>query len=158
MRSTDFKKYGYFGARMKPSNAPGTVSSLFTYTGSSDGNAHNEIDIEFLGKDTSKVQFNIYCNSDEANKRAYLYSLGFDASKEYHDYGFYWGEDRITWYVDGIAVYSNSDSKLGLPATAQRVFLNHWNVASSLYSWAGTWSDANLPSKDYYKWVSYKAL
>ena len=56
-------KYGYYGARMKPSNAVGTVSSFFTYTGPTEDNPHDEIDIEFLGKDTTEVQFNYYAES-----------------------------------------------------------------------------------------------
>lgn len=50
---------------MKPIAVSGIITSLFTYTGRYDGIQgsepnHNEIDIEFEGKDTTTVQFN-YC-------------------------------------------------------------------------------------------------
>lgn len=57
--------YGCVSACMKPSGVSGIISSLFTYTSEWDGIGsskpnHNEIDIEFEGQDTTKVQFN-YC-------------------------------------------------------------------------------------------------
>ena len=35
-----------------------------------------------------------------------MYDLGFDASQGFHTYGFDWQPDKITWYVDGKAVYT----------------------------------------------------
>lgn len=94
--------YGYFGARMKVFKRTGTVQSFFTYNGG--GNyEHDEIDIEFLGKDTTKVQFNYY--DDDKGGHEYLYNLGFDASEGFHDYGFLWEEETITWFVDFEPVY-----------------------------------------------------
>lgn len=57
--------YGCVSACMKPIPVSGIITSLFTYTGNFDGIGgsapnHNEIDIEFEGKDTTIVQFN-YC-------------------------------------------------------------------------------------------------
>lgn len=57
-RSKDYFGYGMFETAMKPIKNNGVVSSFFTYTGPSDGTEWDEIDIEFLGKDTPKVQFN----------------------------------------------------------------------------------------------------
>ncbi len=93
--------YGYFGGRMKPFKKSGTVQSIFTYNGGR--YAWDEIDIEFLGKDTTKVQFNYYHNGQGGHE--YLYELGFDAAEDFHDYGFLWEENRITWYVDSFPVY-----------------------------------------------------
>ncbi len=57
--------YGCVSACMKPLPISGVISSLFTYTGQWDGIGgsspnQNEIDIEFEGYDTTRVQFN-YC-------------------------------------------------------------------------------------------------
>lgn len=40
----------------------------------------DEIDVEVLGKDTTKVQFNYYTNG--TGNHEYLYDLGFDASED----------------------------------------------------------------------------
>ena len=99
---------GYFGGTFKPSNVKGTVSTFFLYTGPAEGNPHDEIDIEFLGKDTTKVQFNYYGGSDKSHE--YMYELGFDASQAFHQYGFYWDMQRIVWFVDNQPVYqANTD-------------------------------------------------
>lgn len=96
--------YGMYDVSMKPAKNDGIVSSFFTYTGPTDGTVWDEIDIEFLGKDTTKVQFNYYTNG--VGNHEYLYDLGFDASEGFHHYGFYWGESSITWYVDEKPVYT----------------------------------------------------
>ena len=61
-RTTDFYHYGYYETSMQAIKNDGVVSSFFTYTGPSDDNPWDEIDIEILGKDTTKVQFNYYTN------------------------------------------------------------------------------------------------
>ena len=62
-RSKDFYGYGRYEVRMKAIKNDGVVSSFFTYTGPSDNNPWDEIDIEILGKDTTKVQFNYFTDS-----------------------------------------------------------------------------------------------
>ncbi|HBB71788.1 MAG TPA: beta-glucanase, partial [Ruminococcus sp.] len=59
-RTSDHYGYGYYETSMQAIKNPGVVSSFFTYTGQSEDNPWDEIDIEVLGKDTTKVQFNYY--------------------------------------------------------------------------------------------------
>ena len=103
----------------------GVVSSFFIYTGPSDNNPWDEIDIEVLGKDTTKVQFNYFTNG--VGNHEYMYDLGFDASKGYHTYGFDWQPDKITWYVDGKEVYSATTN---IPSTPGKIvlFRSHTSV------------------------------
>lgn len=61
-RSTNNYGYGLYEVSMKPAKNTGIVSSFFTYTGPAHGTQWDEIDIEFLGKDTTKVQFNYFMN------------------------------------------------------------------------------------------------
>ena len=135
-RTQNYYGYGDYFVKMKPSANPGTASTFFTCTGpydtkyvldengkaviNEDGtimmteNPHDEIDIEFLGKDTTKVQFNFFVNGKGGNE--YMYDLGFDASKEFHEYGFRWTEDSITWFIDGKPVYKVTTDKTVEPA------------------------------------------
>ena len=127
----------------------GVVSSFFTYTGPSEDNPWDEIDIEVLGKDTTKVQFNYYTNGQ--GNHEYMYDLGFDASEGYHTYGFDWQEDSITWYVDGKAVYTaNSD----IPSTPGRIMMNTW-PGIGVDSWLKAF-DGTTPLTARYQWVTYK--
>ena len=80
-RSKEFYGYGRYEVRMKAIKNDGVVSSFFTYTGPSDNNPWDEIDIEILGKDTTKVQFNYF--TDSKGNHEYLHDLGFDASEDF---------------------------------------------------------------------------
>lgn len=161
LRSAKWYHYGYYSVSMKPSNVPGSVSTFFTYTGSSelgaDGEANpwDEIDIEFLGTDTTRVQFNYYVDGDNTKKgHEKWYNLGFDASEAFHTYGFLWEKDRITWYVDNEPVYQveREDSAEGIPETPSRIMMSHWVVNEDGEKWAGAAYDGSA-TESVYQWV-----
>lgn len=121
MRTFETFQYGSFTVRMKPAAGSGTVSSFFIYTGS----PHDEIDVEFLGKDTTKIQFNYFKNGIGGHET--LINLGFDASLAFHDYTISWREKSIKWYVDGILVHTVAGSAATLPTAPGHVYINLWN-------------------------------
>lgn len=160
LRSQKWYHYGFYSIVMKPSAVEGTCTSFFTYTGPSelgaDGEANpwDEIDIEFCGIDTETVQFNYFV--DGVGGHEYEYKLGFDASKEYHEYGFYWEEDRITWYVDGKPVYRVVENdNTPLPSTPGRIMMNHWCGDAAGEGWMGKYTADG--SSSYYQKVSTTA-
>lgn len=140
--------YGFYSVRMKAAKAPGVISSFFTYTGW----PWNEIDIEFLGDDTTRVQFNYFTNG--VGNHEYIYHLGFDASEDFHEYAFDWQEDSITWYVDGKPVYRATKN---IPSAAGQIMMNIWNVADSNASWAGRFEESYLPVNVQYEWIGYQS-
>lgn len=140
--------YGMYDVSMKPAKNDGIVSSFFTYTGPTDGTVWDEIDIEFLGKDTTKVQFNYYTNG--VGNHEYLYDLGFDASEGFHHYGFYWGESSITWYVDEKPVYTATKD---IPSTPGKIMMNIWN-GTGVDSWLNRYNGV-APLTAQYDWISY---
>lgn len=148
-RSKDFYGYGKFEVSMKAAKNDGIVSSFFTYTGPSDNNPWDEIDIEILGKDTTKVQFN-YFTSGRGNHE-YMYDLGFDASEDFHTYGFEWYEDKIIWYVDGEAVHT---AITNIPKTKGKIMMNAW-CGTGVDSWLNAFDDSNLPIMAEYQWIKY---
>ena len=138
--------YGLYQVSMKPIKNPGVVSSFFIY--SQDG---TEIDIEFLGNDTTQVQFNYH--TDGVGGHEYFYDLGFDASEEYHNYAFYWTEDGIYWYVDNQPAYEiHPDDN---PTKEAHIFMDVWARYSE--SWLGQY-DGKIPLYAYYDWISYTSL
>ena len=148
-RSKDFYGYGLYEVSMKPIKNDGVVSSFFTYTGPSDGNPWDEIDIEFLGKDTTQVQFNYF--TDGKGGHEYLYDLGFDATEEFHTYAFEWKEDSITWYVDGKAVHK---AEKRIPVTPSKIMANAW-CGTGVDGWLNAFDDSNLPLTAEYEWVRF---
>ena len=173
-RSKKFYGYGDFGVRMKPASRSGTCSTFYIYTGEwdsetlhpstgvndtrnpdNDEGKHDEIDIEFVGNDTTKVQFN-YFTGGKGNHE-YFYHLGFDASKEFHDYGFRWEKDKITWFVDGKAVYQVTAD---IPTHPGRILTNFWTSVNATTdgkeeNWMGKYdkSGKNTNTADY-EWFS----
>lgn len=147
-RTQEMYGYGDYEVCMKPISNTGVVSSFFTCTGPSDENPWDEIDIEFLGKDTTKVQFNYFTNG--VGNHEYIYDLGFDASKEYHTYGFQWLPDGIQWTVDGEVVHT---ATADIPTTAGRLMMNVWN-GTGVDSWLGAY-DGTTPLTAEYVWATY---
>lgn len=145
-RTRKFFSYGLFEVRMKPIKNDGVVSSFFTYTGPSDNNPWDEIDIEFLGKDTTKIQLNYFTNG--VGEHEYIHDLGFDASLEFHTYGFRWLPDSITWYVDGEEVYTATTN---IPSTPSKVMMNVW-PGIGVDGWLNAF-DGKVPLTAEYDWI-----
>lgn len=143
--------YGLYQVRMKPAKNPGIVSSFFTYTGPTDGTPWDEIDIEFLGKDTTKVQFNYYTNG--VGNHEYIYNLGFDASTSYHTYAFNWQPNYIAWLVDGREVYRAYNN---IPSHPGKIMLNIW-PGIGVDEWLG-WYDGRTNLTASYDWVAYDPI
>ena len=159
-RSSLWYGYGDFEVRMKPAKVEGTASTFFTCTGPYDTgldgtpNQHDEIDIEFLGKNTKGVQFNYFVNGQGGHE--YWYDLGFDASEEYHDYGFRWEENSITWFVDGKPVYKvNRQSGEPFPSHPGRILANYWCGTIEAVAWMGAYKDSAATAD--YQWIKSSA-
>ena len=152
-RSHKLYGYGDFEVRMKPTNVRGSVSTFFTYTDKWNTvggveNKHDEIDIEFLGKTPTKVQFNYFVGGQGDHE--YLYNLGFDASEEFHNYGFRWEKNAITWFIDGKAVYQVKGDENTLPSQNGRIMTSYW--PSSATAWSGKFDGPTADTVDY-EWI-----
>lgn len=147
-RSNATYGYGRYEVKMKAIKNNGVVSSFFTYTGPTDKTQWDEIDIEFLGKDTTKVQFNYYTNS--VGEHEYLHDLGFDASEDFHTYAFEWSKNKITWFVDGKEVYSASEA---IPVTPGKIMMNAW-CGTGVDDWLNPF-DGTVPLTAEYESVSF---
>ena len=148
-RTTGFYGYGRYEVSMKAIKNDGVVSSFFTYTGPSDNNPWDEIDVEILGKDTTKVQFNYFTNG--MGNHEYMYDLGFDASEDFHTYAFEWYEDKIVWLVDGVEVRGVLDD---IPVTEGKIMMNAW-CGTGVDGWLNAFDDGNMPLTAEYQWVRF---
>lgn len=131
------KTYGYgrYEVVMRPAKGSGLVSSFFTYTGAHDGTPHDEIDIEFLGLDTTRVHFNYYRNGRRG--AAATFDLPFDAADEDHLYAFEWTADGITWFVDGEPYYKTVEGDAFVPKTPGSIVFNAWTGKPGMAGWHG---------------------
>jgi GR25 family glycosyltransferase involved in LPS biosynthesis len=140
---------GRFSAEVMPSNIPGLITGIFLHRNT----PRQEIDIEFLGKDTTKMLTNVYYNpGQEGTKLEYGYrgspaliDLGFDASEEFHLYEIEWCQDWIRWRVDGRLVHERVQwGPTPIPNQPMEFNVNLWHSRST--ELAGRLDSHRLPA------------
>lgn len=146
--------FGTFGGALRAASGSGLVTSLFVYTGPSEGNPHDEIDIEILGRDPRKLQLNYFTNGVGGHET--VIDLGFDASEGFHHYAFEWSATRIRWFVDGIQVHIEDGSRGPLPAHPGRLMVNFW-PGVGVDGWLGPFNYSGSALRASYDWVHFTA-
>ncbi|GGC89143.1 hypothetical protein GCM10007216_19900 [Thalassobacillus devorans] len=146
--------FGKFSVELRPSNVSGLITGIFLHRNS----PHQEIDIEFLGKDTTKMLINVFFNPGiEGSKMEYGYrgtpviiDLGFDAHKEFHLYEIHWLNNSIKWYVDGDLVYERGIwEPTPIPYLPMDFNVNLWHSQSK--ELAGSLNKDAIPAKSIVK-------
>lgn len=125
--------YGRYEVVMKAPGGSGLVSSFFTYTGPWQGHPHDEIDIEFLGKNTRQLHANYFRNGKEHGS-IYI-DLPFDYTEDFHLYAFEWEPGRIRWFVDGHQVHEATG--LLVPTTTGMAMASVWSGGPPSAEWLG---------------------
>jgi beta-glucanase (GH16 family) len=151
--SAEKYSFGYYETRMKAAKGAGLVAgTFFTYRGVWGQKDHNEIDFEVLGKDPTKVQLNYYyAGTGTHSEHEKLIDLGFDASKDFHNYGFVWEKDSIKWFIDGKMVYSVTQD---IPQDPCKIMVNFWPGTSEVSGWLnGVYNGSG--SQVQYDWIKY---
>ena len=124
--------YGLYETRMRSAAGSGLNTAFFTYIGPPNGvPEHDEIDFEFLGKNPRTVDINYHVNGKSMLGKSI--DLGFDASKDFHDYSFDWSPTAIKWFVDGRKVFE-TPSGGALPRNPGNLFFSLW---SGVPEWMG---------------------
>ncbi|MEY8800926.1 family 16 glycosylhydrolase [Leisingera sp. XS_AS12] len=141
LQSQDFYSYGSYEVEMTASNVSGVVSSFFLFSNTFFGAArHNEIDFEFLGNDTTKVNINYYYGDQKLGDNGSVQvELGFDAAAGMHSYRIEWHPDGIRWYADGSLLYevTGETAPLPVPDEPMKIYMNIWTGGSGLETWHG---------------------
>ena len=152
--------YGRFVAEMKPSNVSGSITGIFLHRNA----PRQEIDLEFLGKDTTKVLANVYYNpGDEGTKLEYGYrgtpvliDLGFDAKSEFHRYEIEWCSDFIRWRVDGRLIHERVMwEPTPIPHLPMQFNINLWHSRSK--ELAGKLSSRDLPARSFIRFIGMQS-
>jgi len=142
-------RYGRFSAELRPPRISGLVTGMFLHR----NGPRQEIDIELLGKDTTKMLINVFYNpGSEGTKLEYGYrgtptlvNLGFDATEDFHTYEIDWQPDAIRWLVDGQTVYERSIwDPTPVPDQPLQFNFNLWHSRSKEF--AGRLATAELPA------------
>lgn len=149
--------YGRFEVELKPVRASGVITAFFLYR----FDPWQEIDMEFLGRDTTKVLINVFYNpGEEGDLYNYGYrgtpvlvDLGFDAADAVHRYAIEWDPGEIRWFVDDVLIHARPAGKpTPIPHLPMRFHINTWPVCSE--ELAGRLDTARLPASTEVRSVS----
>lgn len=148
--------YGSFEVSMKPIKGEGIISAFFLHR----NDPWQEIDIEFLGHDTTKILLNVYFNPGIINTpynygvrgTPILIDLDFDASEDFHNYRIEWEHHEIRWYIDDKIIHAR---KLWMPTPVPNlpmaIYVNTWITNSE--ELAGKFDEGILPKTSYVKYI-----
>ncbi len=126
--------FGRYEVTLQAARGQGVVTGAFVYTGPYYGTRHDEVDIEFLGKDTTRILVSWFV---DGKVTSHWIPLGFDAAEKPRRYAFEWHADRIAWFVEGNEIFEITSRDTVLPSVPGYFFTNIWAVAPSMSEWAG---------------------
>ncbi|MDO6731975.1 family 16 glycosylhydrolase [Marinovum sp. 2_MG-2023] len=135
IRRNKATQYGRYEVVMRAARGEGLVTGFFTYSGPHYGTRHDEIDIEFLGKDTTKMHVAWFVDGELTNK---FIDLGFDAAERERAFAFEWQPDQLRWYSEGKLIFEHHARDGKIPEVPGRLFVNLWAAHPSISEWAGT--------------------
>jgi len=151
--------HGRFEAEIKASPGNGLVTGFFLHRDA----PRQEIDIELVGGDPTRMLVNVYFNpGDDGATLAFGYrgspcriDLGFDATQDFHCYAIDWQPGYIAWSVDGRVVHERVGwDPTPLPHLPMHLYANLWVPRSE--ELAGKIDDETLPTMAIFRNISVK--
>lgn len=130
-------QYGFFECRMKISAAPATNNSFWFYQWHSTDKLHAfEIDV-VEAHYPNDMNSNLHDRGTRGTAKTHTLSNNCfdveDLSADFHVYGLWWTEKRLTFYLDGRKVWSISNTCCFQPANMV--------LGSAIVTWAGKVTD-----------------
>ena len=127
--------YGRYEVIMQPAAGHGLISAFYLYTGPYFGDSHEEIDIEFLGRDTTRVYLNRFRDAQPLADPVWV-DLGFDSAEQPRLYGFEWREDALIWFAGDTELFRITDPDQ-IPRPPAKIYLDLWTGGKGQADWAG---------------------
>ncbi len=156
MRSRETLTYGKVEVSTRFAAGSAVVSSLVLIYTPWPPDDWNELDIEFLGKNTDRVQFNHMINVPPADPETghlqfpELVTLPFNPAAAFHTFAIEWVPGEARFLVDGTVMHTATEemARMVLP---QNILLTIW--ASDSAAWAGPVDSTTAPTSAEYDWI-----
>lgn len=132
LQSQEMFRYGYFEVRMRVPRGSGTGVGFFTFTRPGGRETWQEIDVEFVGRNTRDVELTYH---RAGRSRSLRLTLPFDAADDFHTYAFEWTPEGVRWYIDNQLAHEEIGRGAELLNAPQRLYLMLF--ASRIEVWAG---------------------
>lgn len=119
---------GVFSIRMRaPEGAPGVSNSFFI---SSNDAKPDMISFDFVGSEPNRV-LTAYAVDGDHDHKLKTFHMGFDTTKEFHDYTIKWDESSIVWMIDDVIIRALRSSRVkAYPTKAGHVYGYSWDASS----------------------------
>ncbi len=147
-----YSHYGRYEVVMTAGRGEGVISAFFTYTGPYFNDPWDEIDFEFLGKDTTKVWVTRFADGERLPGK--WLDLGFDSAEQAALYTFDWTPEALVWYVNGEEIFRVDAEDRTLPTTPGRIYLSIWGGGEEQKDWSGV-APRNSSTMASYDCISY---
>ena len=160
MRSRDTLTYGRVEASVRFAPGSAVVSSLVLLYTPWPPPDWNELDIEFLGMNSDRIQFNHMINIPPADPATghlqypAMVTLDMNPSEDFHTYAIEWTPGEARFSIDGVVLHTATEemARMVLP---QNILLTIW--ASSSAGWAGPIDETTAPTSADYDWIKVYA-
>lgn len=139
--------YGTYEIRIRTAAGSGLNTAMFTYVAP----PHDEIDFEFLGKDSSGVQLNYFTKGKGGHES--FNRPGFDAAAGFNDYAFVWSPSSLRWYINGKLIREATEA--GRPTTPASMFVSLWNGSKESDAWLGPMDVSRSPAIAEVDWIGF---
>ncbi|SCU79146.1 LAMI_0A07536g1_1 [Lachancea mirantina] len=142
LKSDFYIMFGKVEVELKAAAGQGIVSSFYLQSDDLD-----EIDIEWVGGDTTQFQSNFFSKGDTTTYDRGAFHGVYEPQSEFHNYTVDWAMDQTVWYLDGNAVRTlSNDSSEGYPQTPMYIMMGAWaggdpSNAPGTIEWAGGLTD-----------------
>lgn len=127
--------YGRYEIVMQVAAGNGLISAFYLYTGPHFGDSHEEVTLEFLGKDSSKAYLNRFRDGAPLPQPPWV-DLGFDAAAAPQVYTIDWSKDSITWSAGGKELFRLDGAEL-VPRPPAKIYFDLWAGSENQAHWAG---------------------
>ncbi|KAJ1661996.1 transglycosylase [Coemansia sp. RSA 1646] len=145
--------YGKIEARVRMGGGSGVVTAMLLL-----GPApSDEIDLEWVGKDTTHVQTMYYVQSHRVDNLPEVFGASQnngDLSTTFQDYAIELNKDSVKWYLNGILLRTLNKGAQEFPSDASRARLGIWD-GTQTGGWAGAVDWSKGPFTAEMQWFNF---